>query len=262
MHPYRNEAFGPCAAPAAATTARGNVKFAILELLKEKPRHGYDIIREMEERSGGVYSPSPGVIYPTLQALEDQDYVKSLEQDGKKIYSITESGIPYLQGHQEREGHAHGRGRHGEGFRPPFRPRSRSGPGAAMPAEAGSRGRRRHAAAGGEAEGGGERRRDRRGRGSRPRPTAGRRGLGPLVRLERRPRAHARDALDVQRLRERASSGRSATRRSSRRSARCSAKPRPRSTTSYCARVSCFRVDATLQSETQGLETRAAHLSR
>lgn len=81
---------------------RGGVKFAILELLTERPRHGYDIMREMEERSGGAYSPSPGVIYPTLQALEDQDYVKSAEQDGKKVYSITESGLAYLEGHKER----------------------------------------------------------------------------------------------------------------------------------------------------------------
>ena len=128
MHPYRNESFG-MRGPRGSYYGRGNVKFAILELLKEKPRHGYDIIREMEERSGGIYSPSPGVIYPTLQALEDQDYVKSAEQDGKKIYSITESGIPYLQGHQDREGHAHGRGRHGEGFRPPFAPPFPFGPG-------------------------------------------------------------------------------------------------------------------------------------
>jgi DNA-binding PadR family transcriptional regulator len=128
MHPYRNESFG-MRGPRGSYYGRGNVKFAILELLKEKPRHGYDIIREMEERSGGIYSPSPGVIYPTLQALEDQDYVRSTEQDGKKIYSITEAGIPYLQGHQEREGSAHGHGRHGEGFRPPFPPPFPFGPG-------------------------------------------------------------------------------------------------------------------------------------
>ena len=128
MNPYRNESFG-LRGPRGSYYGRGNVKFAILELLKEQPRHGYDIIREMEERSGGVYSPSPGVIYPTLQALEDQDYVKSAEQDGKKVYSITESGIPYLQGHQERQGHAHGHGRHGEGFRPPFPPPFPFGPG-------------------------------------------------------------------------------------------------------------------------------------
>jgi DNA-binding PadR family transcriptional regulator len=112
MNPYRNEPFG-WRGPRGSYYGRGNVKFAILALLKEQPRHGYDIIREMETRSGGAYSPSPGVIYPTLQALEDQDYVTSADQDGKKVYSITEAGLAYLQGHSEHHGH----GRHGEGSR-------------------------------------------------------------------------------------------------------------------------------------------------
>jgi hypothetical protein len=115
MHPYRHEPYG-WRGPRGSYYGRGNVKFAILDLLKEQPRHGYDIIREMEERSGGIYSPSPGVIYPTLQALEDQDFVKSADEGGKKVYSVTEGGLAYLQGHQERQGH----GRHGEGRRPPF----------------------------------------------------------------------------------------------------------------------------------------------
>jgi hypothetical protein len=101
MHPYRHGPWGPSRGPRGSYYGRGNVKFAILDLLKEQPRHGYDIIREMEERSGGIYSPSPGVIYPTLQALEDQDLVKSAEHDGKKVYSITEAGLAYLQGQQE-----------------------------------------------------------------------------------------------------------------------------------------------------------------
>jgi DNA-binding PadR family transcriptional regulator len=135
MNPYRNEPFG-WRGPRGSYYGRGNVKFAILALLKEQPRHGYDIIREMETRSGGVYSPSPGVIYPTLQALEDQDYVKSAEQDGKKVYSITEAGLAYLEGHSERHG------RHGEGRR-----EARAGTGQAAgapgagPGEAGQAGR-------------------------------------------------------------------------------------------------------------------------
>ncbi len=119
MNPYRNDPCGPWRGPRGSYYGRGNVKFAILDLLKEKPRHGYDIIREMEERSGGVYSPSPGVIYPTLQALEDQDFVKSVEEDGKKVYSITEAGMAYLQGQKEAQrgkGH-HAHGRHGESHR-------------------------------------------------------------------------------------------------------------------------------------------------
>ncbi len=237
MNPYRNEPFG-FRGPRGSYYGRGNVKFAILELLKEKPRHGYDIIREMEERSGGVYSPSPGVIYPTLQALEDQDYVKSVEQDGKKIYSITESGIPYLQGHQERQGHAHGHGRHGEGFRPPFAPPFPFGPGrrGAGP-EAGSEEAAAPGsdAAAGAAEGGGpgegaDACRGPRGRGREPTVRAARPGVPGS------PRAAARSSCarcaGCSATSPAPSSGRSATRRSSRRSAKCSAKPRPRSTTS------------------------------
>ena len=132
MNPYRHEPYG-WRGPRGSYYGRGNVKFAILDLLKEKPRHGYDIIREMEERSGGAYSPSPGVIYPTLQALEDQDLVKSVEQDGKKVYSITEAGLAYLQGQQEAhrgQGH-HGPGHQGEGHHGAGGPGGTGGPGGA-----------------------------------------------------------------------------------------------------------------------------------
>jgi DNA-binding PadR family transcriptional regulator len=103
---------------------RGGIKFAILQMLKDKPRHGYDIIREMEERSGGFYSPSPGAVYPTLQALEDQDLVSSATEEGKKIYTVTEAGLAYLEEHKERaqchrdrwEAHWGGPGPQGEGW--------------------------------------------------------------------------------------------------------------------------------------------------
>ena len=70
--------------PGARLFERGGIKFAILEMLKDKPRHGYDIIREMEEQSGGFYSPSPGAVYPTLQALEDQDLVTSTPKGARR----------------------------------------------------------------------------------------------------------------------------------------------------------------------------------
>jgi DNA-binding PadR family transcriptional regulator len=88
--------------PKARFFERGGIKFAILELLKDKPRHGYDIIRDMEERSMGFYSPSPGVVYPTLQALEDQDLVTSVADTGKKVYSVTDAGLAYLEQHKEQ----------------------------------------------------------------------------------------------------------------------------------------------------------------
>jgi len=75
---------------------KGDLKYIILDLLKDKPRHGYDIIRELEEQSYGFYKPSPGVIYPTLQMLEEMGYASSNEQEGKKIYSITEEGLKFL----------------------------------------------------------------------------------------------------------------------------------------------------------------------
>jgi DNA-binding PadR family transcriptional regulator len=75
---------------------KGDFKYLILDLLKDKPRHGYEIIRELESRSHGFYSPSPGTVYPTLQYLEDMGYVTGIEQDGKKIYTVTEEGLKFL----------------------------------------------------------------------------------------------------------------------------------------------------------------------
>src|ERR1700730_5148191 len=75
---------------------RGDLKYVILELLKDQPRHGYDIIRALEERMRGFYRPSPGSVYPTLQMLEDLGYVTSSQEEGKKIYSITDAGRRYL----------------------------------------------------------------------------------------------------------------------------------------------------------------------
>ena len=76
---------------------KGDLKYVVLDLLKDKPSHGYEIIRAMEERFMGFYTPSAGSIYPTLQLLEDMGYVKALEQDGKKVYSITEEGKSFLK---------------------------------------------------------------------------------------------------------------------------------------------------------------------
>jgi DNA-binding PadR family transcriptional regulator len=75
---------------------KGDFKYLILDLLKDKPRHGYEIIREMEDKFGGFYTPSPGAVYPTLQWLEDMGYVTLQAQDGKKTYTITEEGLKFL----------------------------------------------------------------------------------------------------------------------------------------------------------------------
>jgi DNA-binding PadR family transcriptional regulator len=75
---------------------KGDLKYVILDLIKDKPRHGYEIIRELEELSHGMYKPSPGAVYPTLQMLEEMGYAESTERDGKKIYAITEEGRQFL----------------------------------------------------------------------------------------------------------------------------------------------------------------------
>ena len=80
---------------------QGDLKYVILKLLEEKPRHGYEIIKELEERSGGSYSPSPGVVYPTLTLLEELGYAQATpEEGGKKIFQITDEGKKYLTEHR------------------------------------------------------------------------------------------------------------------------------------------------------------------
>jgi DNA-binding PadR family transcriptional regulator len=77
---------------------QGDLKYVILQLLAEKPRHGYEIIKALEERFAGAYAPSAGTVYPTLSLLEDLGYATvTPEEGGKKIYSITEEGRRYLE---------------------------------------------------------------------------------------------------------------------------------------------------------------------
>jgi DNA-binding PadR family transcriptional regulator len=79
---------------------QGDLKYVILRLLEEKPRHGYEIIKDLESRFGGSYAPSPGTVYPTLTMLEDLGYARVVpEEGGKKIYEITDEGRKYLAEH-------------------------------------------------------------------------------------------------------------------------------------------------------------------
>ena len=72
---------------------RGDIRAAILALLAEQPMHGYQIIQELGERTGGVWRPSPGSVYPTLQQLEDEDLVRETASDsGKRVYELTDAG--------------------------------------------------------------------------------------------------------------------------------------------------------------------------
>ncbi len=81
---------------------RGHLNMIILELIKERPRHGYDVIKAIEEKFHGLYSPSAGSVYPILQELEDQDFVTSSAESGKKIYSISKQGERELKANQDK----------------------------------------------------------------------------------------------------------------------------------------------------------------
>ena len=83
---------------------RGAIRWLLLGLLAEGPMHGYEMIRRLEERSGGRYAPSPGVIYPTLQSLEDEGLVTVASEGGKKVYTLTEAGKTALGERPQRFG--------------------------------------------------------------------------------------------------------------------------------------------------------------
>ncbi|HEY9766202.1 MAG TPA: PadR family transcriptional regulator [Chroococcales cyanobacterium] len=76
---------------------KGDLKYVVLDLLAERPRHGYDIIQALEERHRGRYSPSPGSVYPILQMLEDMGYVSAEAREGRKVYTVTDSGRAFLE---------------------------------------------------------------------------------------------------------------------------------------------------------------------
>jgi hypothetical protein len=84
--------FGPPMFGRGPKRGRGDVRAAILALLTEEPMHGYQIITELTERSGGVWRPSPGSVYPTLQAMEDQGLVTADKAEGRRVFSLTDEG--------------------------------------------------------------------------------------------------------------------------------------------------------------------------
>jgi DNA-binding PadR family transcriptional regulator len=81
--------------------AHGDLRLVILYMIAEKPSHGYEIIKAIEDRVGGAYSPSPGVVYPTLTLLEELGHVTvSVGEGGKKLHAITGEGRAYLDAHR------------------------------------------------------------------------------------------------------------------------------------------------------------------
>jgi len=75
----------------------GDLRYLILKLIADKPRHGYELIKAIEDQFGGAYSPSPGVIYPTLTMLEDLGYTVATAEGNKKLYAITPEGRAFLE---------------------------------------------------------------------------------------------------------------------------------------------------------------------
>ena len=109
---HRGPLGGPHAAPAWAghrgrgrgPRARGDVRAAILLLLDEQPRHGYELIQEIAERSSGAWTPSPGSVYPTLQALEDEGLATIERLHGRRTASLTPDGTAYVEANREQLG--------------------------------------------------------------------------------------------------------------------------------------------------------------
>jgi DNA-binding PadR family transcriptional regulator len=81
--------------------ASGDLQLVLLALLAERASHGYELIKALEERSGGFYSPSPGMVYPALTWLEEVGYANVAAEGAKKLYSITDSGRTYLNENRE-----------------------------------------------------------------------------------------------------------------------------------------------------------------
>jgi DNA-binding PadR family transcriptional regulator len=76
---------------------QGDLRYVLLQLIADKPSHGYELIKAIEEKFGGTYSPSPGIIYPTLTLLEELGYARiAAEAGGRKLYSITDEGTAFL----------------------------------------------------------------------------------------------------------------------------------------------------------------------
>ena len=92
---------GPRGRRRGRRTARGDIRAAVLALVAEQPRHGYEIIQEIAERTGGAWRPSPGSVYPTLSQLEDEGLVRVEQSDGRRVVHLTEAGTAYAAEHRD-----------------------------------------------------------------------------------------------------------------------------------------------------------------
>ncbi len=85
----------------APRAERGTVRWLVLDAIAAQPRHGYEIIQAIGDKSAGAYKPSPGVVYPTLQMLEELGHARTIPRDERKVYEITDDGRRELAAHQE-----------------------------------------------------------------------------------------------------------------------------------------------------------------
>ena len=99
--PWRGMGFGP---GRRSRAKRGDVRAAALLLLAEEPRNGYQLMEEIERRSGGAWRPSPGSIYPALSQLEDEGLVRAEETAGRRAYQLTPEGEAYVEENREALG--------------------------------------------------------------------------------------------------------------------------------------------------------------
>jgi DNA-binding PadR family transcriptional regulator len=91
-HTYRGHQLRGGGEGRARVFDHGEVRFVILQLIADKPRYGYEVIKAIEQKIGGGYSPSPGIVYPTLTMLEELGYAEAATRGGKKLYTITSEG--------------------------------------------------------------------------------------------------------------------------------------------------------------------------
>jgi len=99
--------FGPWPGPGFGRRRRmrrGDVRAAVLVLLAEEPRNGYGLMQEIERRSDGVWRPSPGSVYPALALLEDEGLVRTTEEDGRKVFTLTDAGRTHVEEHRDELG--------------------------------------------------------------------------------------------------------------------------------------------------------------
>jgi DNA-binding PadR family transcriptional regulator len=97
--PFGGPGFGGPFGGGRGRRRRGEIRTALLTLLAEEPRNGYQLMQTIEERSRGMWRPSPGSVYPTLAQLEDEGLIRSIEQDGTKLFELTDQGREYVEQH-------------------------------------------------------------------------------------------------------------------------------------------------------------------